>query len=373
MKSILKTFEEFNESLRDHMISKDIQPIIDKLLVGNNGEICDKIYKRFFENDYRTSYIDNLYYFVVEFGVEYIIDMSLGLFDDNSFNEEIIKKNILGLTNGREIVDTIYKTIRKNDKSYYPIDMFLKDMILYYDKKKFKKIAESLIKHEIGLDESLRDQMTPKDDKEINGKILSKIENSMKMPYLDIADLWVAANKETKKKIEDKLEPEQLKTFQGVLRGWRLLDYMDSDLAKTDDWMTESLRDQMVAKSDDDIRSLILNSDELYDFSHFPKDDFMSMSKRKEIKRLSEISNIDIDNLKILDDDFINNFEGTIYPFFQSLVKDINDYEEFNTDNYYDNNIDYKIYKNDKIIFGIEDNYNKNKSILFDINILKDK
>ena len=87
------------------------------------------------------------------------------------------------------------------------------------------------------FNESLRDQMTPKDDKEVNDKILNRIENLFKMPYMDIADLWVAANKETKKKIEDKLEPEQLKTFQGVLRGWRLTDYMDSDLAKTDDWM----------------------------------------------------------------------------------------------------------------------------------------
>jgi len=95
-----------------------------------------------------------------------------------------------------------------------------------------------MIKKYKDFNESLRDKMIPKDEKEVNDKIDAKLKDFSKISYADIADLWVLANKETRKRIENKfIETETLEIFQGMLRSHYLTQYIDSDLAKTDEWM----------------------------------------------------------------------------------------------------------------------------------------
>ena len=89
------------------------------------------------------------------------------------------------------------------------------------------------------INESLRNKMIPKSDKELKDVFNDKIENIDNMTYAEIRELWLMADEQIRKQIEDKFNSKELKAFQAILRSHHLEDYKGSELAKKDEWMEE--------------------------------------------------------------------------------------------------------------------------------------
>lgn len=113
-------------------------------------------------------------------------------------------------------------------------------------------------------------------------------------------------------------------------------------------YITEGLRDKMIPKNNMDVINKIMKSEDLYDITHFSKDNVMDLGTIEQLEFLSGKLGIPSTDLMILNDSFIHHIEfNSIIEFFKSLIKDKNDYEEHRDRDYFD----VKIYKNDKIIF----------------------
>jgi hypothetical protein len=123
----------------------------------------------------------------------------------------------------------------------------------------------------------------------------------------------------------------------------------------------ESLRDKMKGKSNNELKSIIFNNSFI-----IKKGQYCDWIE-KEIDRILDIYNIDVNDTVIIDNES-NNAED-LFDYMYSLVEHPDDIEEY-VDS--DKEMKYTYYIKDKILHGIDD-YGELEFIVFDINEIKRK
>jgi hypothetical protein len=198
----MKTYNQFiNESIRDKMVGKSKQDVLDNLstisisdhidavrsnnmgisylpskqeildtffyvgdhplkiddekIYDTNNKIIKNVYDELFHTQYNMTYHKLQKVFIHKLDRKYITDMIKFWFEDMNVNKETVL-NILSNDDVISVIDEFHKVV--NEIDYNPKESIISDLIKYYDEDKFREISKEVITNKTGLPDDYLDE-----------------------------------------------------------------------------------------------------------------------------------------------------------------------------------------------------------------------
>ena len=278
----MKTYNQYNESVRDMMKPKSEEEIMDAIKHQSPEKILDIGFRKNvptlvkyaleqglnpdYETDRGTPYFplacSNGYFEIVKIFIEYGADINIkGIRDRTPLIEATLEEHIeivkYLLENGADpnLQDDIGETALMYSRNIEITKILLNNGANPNIKDKYGRVAVDyveelykntelvrLLKNHTKTNESVRDHMKPKSDEDID-KVLDKKFKWGETTWVDAARMWINGSEHMKKQIE-----MRCKKVNGLDALQRMVNNLGEEFK-----LTESVRDNMKPKSEEDI------------------------------------------------------------------------------------------------------------------------